>query len=96
MNIPDNAHFVITGGGNGITSEITKGLSRRFKAKFTIIGRTELLDGSEVILEGDEAYVNNIKLEIQKRLEKTYERVTPVMVQKEFDKLVKSNSIKSF
>ncbi|RXE59184.1 type I polyketide synthase [Acetivibrio mesophilus] len=94
MNIPEDAHFVITGGGNGITSEITRGLSQRFKGKYTIIGRTELLDDTVEISEGDEASVNNIKLEIQKRLEKTNERVTPVMVQKEYDRLVKSNSIK--
>ncbi|HOM01630.1 MAG TPA: SDR family NAD(P)-dependent oxidoreductase [Acetivibrio sp.] len=94
VNIPENAHFVITGGGNGITSEITKELSRRFKGKYTIIGRTELLDDFGVILGDDEASLNNIKLEIQKRLEKANKKVTPVMVQKEFDKLVKSDSIK--
>jgi len=70
MNIPENAHFVITGGGSGITSEITKGLSRKFKGKYTIIGRTELPDDSELIPD-DETSANDIKLEIQKRLERT-------------------------
>lgn len=93
MNIPENAHFVITGGGSGITSEITKGLSRKFKGKYTIIGRTELPDDSELIPD-DETSANDIKLEIQKRLERTNKKVTPVMVQKEYDKLIKSNSIK--
>jgi len=65
MNIPENAHFVITGGGSGITSEITKGLSRKFKGKYTIIGRTELPDDSELIPD-DETSANDIKLEIQR------------------------------
>lgn len=91
--LPKNAHFVITGGGNGITSEVARGLSGRFKGKFTIIGRTELADNPGEIFEADEASLNNLKLEIGKKLEKANERVTPVMVQKEYDRLLKSNSI---
>lgn len=94
IGLPNNAHFVITGGGHGITSEIISGLSKKFKGKFTIIGRTELSDSIGEISELDEIALNKRKLEIQKELERTHKKVTPVMVQQEFDKLIKSISIK--
>ncbi|NLP13740.1 MAG: SDR family NAD(P)-dependent oxidoreductase [Clostridium sp.] len=93
-DIPQNPHFLITGGGHGISSEITRGLSRRFKAKFTIISRTELPDNIEELSKLDKEKLDNVKEDIKTRLEEAHGRVTPAMLEQEVRALENSLSIK--
>ncbi|TYQ16382.1 UNVERIFIED_CONTAM: acyl transferase domain-containing protein [Acetivibrio alkalicellulosi] len=91
--IPENAHFLVTGGGYGITCEIIKALSKKYKSKFTILGRTELKKNIEHLSIQNENEVSQKKLEIKSQLEKKYKKVTPVMVQEEYDKFERAHCI---
>ena len=66
---------MITGGGNGITSEITKKLSKKYRAKFTIIGRTKLYSNVDELSQLDEEQIENKRTEIMERLKKNMKKL---------------------
>ncbi|PYG85774.1 malonyl CoA-acyl carrier protein transacylase [Ruminiclostridium sufflavum DSM 19573] len=93
VNLGGNVHFLITGGALGITAEITRALNKKYKGAFTILGRTELPEDIEALAKLSEEQLNEKKSEIQERLAKTYRKVTPVLIQAEFEKLTKAVEI---
>lgn len=90
LDLPENPHVLITGGANGITAEIALGLARQFKGCYTLIGRTALPENILELAALTEEQLNQKRLEIQDRLKRSEKKVTPIMVQKEFDKLTKA------
>ncbi|MCK4490141.1 MAG: hypothetical protein KAU23_07785, partial [Anaerolineales bacterium] len=40
----ENTHFLVSGGGKGITAENTIALAKTFQSNFTLLGRSELLE----------------------------------------------------
>lgn len=40
----ENTHFLVSGGGKGITAENTVALAKAFQSSFTLLGRSELLE----------------------------------------------------
>ncbi|MEJ6951886.1 SDR family NAD(P)-dependent oxidoreductase [Natronospora cellulosivora (SeqCode)] len=93
LKLPDNPHFLLAGGGYGIGAEIVRALSDIYNAKFTIIGRTEIPEHIGLLSKLSEEQLSEKKIEIKKRLEKANEKVTPLMVQREYKKLEKSISV---
>ena len=93
VEYPKNIHFLISGGGNGITSEITRQLSKKYRSKFTIIGRTKLDGNVEEFSQLDDEQLENKKIEIKERLQKAHSKVTPVMVNRELEKIKKAVSV---
>jgi acyl transferase domain-containing protein/NAD(P)-dependent dehydrogenase (short-subunit alcohol dehydrogenase family)/acyl carrier protein len=93
VTLPDNPHFLVTGGGYGITAEIITGLSKERKCKFTILGRTELPKDITELARLDDSGLEQKKLKIHDALKKTGKKITPLMVQTEFEKIVKAISI---
>ncbi|QNU66867.1 SDR family NAD(P)-dependent oxidoreductase [Ruminiclostridium herbifermentans] len=91
--IIDNRHFLITGGALGITAEITKELTKKYKGCFTILGRTELPSDIDELARLDEQQLFKKKTEIQEKLAKKHKRVTPILIQTEFEKLTKAIEI---
>ncbi|MEN2775698.1 SDR family NAD(P)-dependent oxidoreductase [Acetivibrio clariflavus] len=89
----DGNHFLITGGGNGITAEIIREVSKNIKAKFTIIGRTAIPSDIEELSKLDEAALEQKKLEIYDQLKKEGKKATPTEVQREFSKVTKAVSV---
>lgn len=88
----DSSHFIVTGGGNGITAEIALGISRSIRAKFTILGRTQLPSDIEELSNLDEGSLEQKKTEIYNRLKNEGKKATPAEVQKEHSKLIKAVS----
>lgn len=93
VTLPDNPHLLVTGGGYGITAEILIGLSKERKCKLTILGRTELPKDIAVLTQLDDSGLEQTKLEIHDTLKKTGKKITPLMVQTEFEKILKAISI---
>lgn len=89
----DGDHFLITGGGNGITAEIIKGLSNIVTGKFTILGRTPLPPDIEEISRIDQSTLEKKKVEIRRSLLEKGLKATPIEVQREYDKILKSISV---
>jgi acyl transferase domain-containing protein/NAD(P)-dependent dehydrogenase (short-subunit alcohol dehydrogenase family)/acyl carrier protein len=91
ISLPDHPHCLVTGGGHGITAEIALRLSKERKCRFTIMGRTVLPDNIAELAGLDAGELEQKKLEIHNALKQKVKKVTPLMVQTEFDKI--SNAI---
>ncbi|KNY26217.1 type I polyketide synthase [Pseudobacteroides cellulosolvens] len=89
----DSNHFVITGGGNGITAGIALGISKHIKAKLTILGRTALPSNIEELSNLDQNALEQKKHEIYDQLKREGKKATPTEVQKEHNKLIKALSV---
>lgn len=90
--LPQDPHFLITGGANGITAEIALGLARQIKGKYTLIGRAVLPDNIPQLAAMDENQLNQERDKIFKHLKMTSPKATPLMAQTEFEKLTKAVS----
>ena len=86
----DYKHFVITGGGNGITAEIIREISRNTKAKFSIIGRTSIPSDIDELSRLELNELEQKKTEIYDQLKKEGKKATPSEVQKKFSYLTKA------
>ncbi len=89
----DCKHFIITGGGHGITAEIIRGISKSTKAKFSILGRTSIPSDIEELSRLDLSVLEQKKTEIYDQLKEAGKKATPSEVQKEFSKLTKAISV---
>jgi acyl transferase domain-containing protein/NAD(P)-dependent dehydrogenase (short-subunit alcohol dehydrogenase family) len=92
IDLPPEPHFLITGGANGITAEIALGLAGRIKGRYTLIGRTVLPENITRLAAMDDNQLNRERDGILNRLKKTVPKVTPLMVQMEFEKITKAVS----
>lgn len=88
----DANHFVIAGGGNGITAEIVRGISRNIKARFTIIGRTNLPINIEELSSLDETSLEQKRIEIYDRFKKDRKKISPAEIEREYSKVIKAIS----
>ena len=89
----DSSHFVITGGGNGITAEILKGISKKIKAKFTIFGRTELPNNIDELSKLDEKALEQIRNNMYDKYKNEGKKTSPNEIQREFSKITKAISV---
>jgi malonyl CoA-acyl carrier protein transacylase len=95
----DNLQFtaedtiIVAGGASGITSRVVKKLSELFKTNFAIIGRTQIVDNVEKYMSMDDSQLLAQKPLIREKLLKCNSKVTPVMVENEFSKIVRSLEI---
>jgi len=86
-------HFVITGGGNGITAGIVLELSKKVNVKLTILGRTVLPPDIEEISKLDKNSLEQKKIQIYAELKNKGKKATPAEVEKEYGKLTKAISV---
>ena len=91
--IRDGMKILISGGGTGITSEIAKALARRAKLELHLLGRTPLPKDIKELASLDEKGMAERKERIKADLKKRSDKVTPVMLEKEYSKLEKAISI---
>ena len=78
-------HFLVTGGGNGITAEIIREISKNIKARFSIIGRTAIPSDIEELSKLDEAaldqknwkYMTYLKEKERKRHQRKFKKSFP-------------------
>lgn len=89
----EEVHFLITGGGNGITAEIIREMSKTVKGKFTIIGRTIIPSNIEELSKLNEGELEQKRLEIFEQLKKEGKKATPSEVQREFSAITKAISV---
>jgi NAD(P)-dependent dehydrogenase (short-subunit alcohol dehydrogenase family)/3-hydroxymyristoyl/3-hydroxydecanoyl-(acyl carrier protein) dehydratase len=86
LNLEKGSVFVITGGGYGITGEIAKDIAKTFRPQIAIISRHGLPANIEELASLDDGDLKELKDKLIEELKSTHERVTPVMIEKEYEK----------
>ena len=84
--VGEGSVFVVTGGGHGITSAISKDIALNLKAKFALIGTKSLPSNIEELAGLDADGLKQLKDKVVGELKSKNERVTPVMIDKEYSK----------
>ncbi|MBK5112324.1 MAG: SDR family NAD(P)-dependent oxidoreductase [Candidatus Heimdallarchaeota archaeon] len=84
---------LITGGALGITYEITKELARKYQPKLALIGIEELPENIAEIAKYDQERLAQLKEQLISDLKQNNERVTPVLIEKEWFKISKAIDI---
>ncbi len=84
--VGEGSVFVVTGGGYGITSAISKDIAKNLKAKLAIISLESLPSNVKELASLDENGLKDLRNKVISELKSKNERVTPVMIDKEFSK----------
>jgi acyl transferase domain-containing protein/NAD(P)-dependent dehydrogenase (short-subunit alcohol dehydrogenase family)/acyl carrier protein len=84
--IGEGSVFIVTGGGYGITAAIAKDIAKNFKASLAVISLESLPSNIEELVKLDENGLKQLKEKIIAELKSNNERVTPVMIDKEYAK----------
>lgn len=84
---------VVTGGGSGITSKIVLELGKIFPATIIITGRTVLVENIEKYCQMSVSELQEQKKIIAEKLKIENDRVTPVMIERKFNTIIKSIEI---
>ena len=79
-----NTHFLVSGGGKGITAENAIALAKEFQSRFTLLGRSDLLDK-----EPDWAQAVDSEADLKKNLLNSYQANDKKITPKEMDKLIR-------
>jgi malonyl CoA-acyl carrier protein transacylase len=85
--------LVVTGGGSGITSKIVLELAKNFPSTIIVTGRTVLVKNVEKYWQMSIGELQEQKKVIADKLKLGNARVTPVMVEREFNTILKSVEI---
>ncbi|MGA1821863.1 MAG: SDR family NAD(P)-dependent oxidoreductase [Thermoplasmatota archaeon] len=93
MKIDDDMRILVSGGGTGITAEIVKEISRQAKVDLHLLGRTEILQDVERLAGLDDNSLEAEKERLKEEIKARGEKVTPVLLNKEFSKIQKSIAI---
>ncbi|MFW9923194.1 MAG: SDR family NAD(P)-dependent oxidoreductase [Candidatus Thorarchaeota archaeon] len=85
--------ILVTGGAQGITYEITKRIAEKYSAKLILFGRSQLPIDIANLAKLSDSELANEKQKMIDQLKKTEERLTPVKIEKEWSKIVKSINV---
>ena len=85
--------FLMTGGGTGITARISLALAEKYPVNFIIVGTVNLPENIESLARLDDKGLEKVKQEIHERLKQNHEKVTPVMINTQFNAIIKSIEI---
>ncbi len=93
MTFSNSDTFLITGGGTGIAAQISLALAQRYPANFIIVDLVPMPDNIEAFARLDENGLEKVRQDIHERLKQAHQKVTPVMINKEFDAITKAIEI---
>ncbi|NUM33707.1 MAG: SDR family NAD(P)-dependent oxidoreductase [Candidatus Brocadiae bacterium] len=92
ISLNQESVLIITGGAQGITSEIAKDLAREFKPKMLLLGLVSLPENIQKFASFSESQWSEFKLELHESLRQQQGRVTPVMLEKELSRYTRAAS----
>ncbi len=84
--LSEGSVFIVTGGGYGITAAIAKDIAKNLKASLAVISLESLPSDIEELAKLDANGLKQLKDKIISDLKSKNERVTPVMIDKEYAK----------
>jgi acyl transferase domain-containing protein/NAD(P)-dependent dehydrogenase (short-subunit alcohol dehydrogenase family) len=84
--LSEGSVFIVTGGGYGITAAIAKDIAKNLKASLAVISLESLPSNIEELVKLDANGLKQLKDKIIGELKSKNDRVTPVMIDKEYAK----------
>ncbi len=94
IKLPESPTLLVTGGAQGITFETTSNLIKRFKnPKIIVIGRTKVLSNAEDLSTYDSEQLKKFKSDLLQKLKSKNDKVTPVLLENEYSKFIKSANV---
>lgn len=90
IHFTDQDTLLVTGGGSGIANQVVQEMARRYPVNFIIVDITELPEDIESLATLDETGLQALKNEIRTRLQQEHDKVTPVMLNREFGPIEKA------
>ncbi|NHK31684.1 MAG: acyltransferase domain-containing protein [Asgard group archaeon] len=85
---------LISGGALGITYEITKEIAKKYQPKLALLGIEKLVENVDEIVNYNQEKLAQLKEQLINDLKQKNERVTPVLIEKEWAKITKAVDIK--
>jgi len=92
FQFPNNSVVLVTGGAQGITYEMVKSIANT-KSDYILIGRTSLRSDARQIAQMDDIALTKRKSELLVELKTQGMKVTPVVLEKEWNEFIKSGNI---
>ncbi len=92
FKLPENSSIIVSGGAQGITFACLKEIVST-GVNVALLGRTEIRDDAPEISSLDEKALKERKQKLLDELKENNERVTPVMLEKEWSKYTKSAAV---
>ncbi|MHA2250886.1 MAG: SDR family NAD(P)-dependent oxidoreductase [Candidatus Kariarchaeaceae archaeon] len=90
--LPDKSVLLATGGAQGITYEIIKATAQSHST-LVLLGRTEIRGDAEEIANLSASEQENRKWALMDELKETRDKVTPVTLEQEWSKVIKSANV---
>jgi NADP-dependent 3-hydroxy acid dehydrogenase YdfG len=90
----ENTHFLVSGGGKGITAENTIALAKTFQSNFTLLGRSELLEkepGWAIGLDNDA----DLRQSILQHYKERDKKLSPKQMDQKLREVLSSREIQS-
>ncbi len=88
----ENTHFLITGGGKGITAETAVALAKAYKSRFTLLGRSKLLTEEPPWSTGLEE-VGRLKQAALDHFRQEGQKISPKELDQEVNQVLSSREI---
>ncbi|MBN1481879.1 SDR family NAD(P)-dependent oxidoreductase [candidate division KSB1 bacterium] len=90
VELTEKDTLLVTGGGSGIANEVIQEIGQRFPINYIIVDIIQLPDNIEALAQLDENGLAQLKQDIRQRLEKEHAKVTPVMLNREWQPMEKA------
>ncbi len=91
ISLPKGSNFIVSGGAQGITFECIMPIVKSSEnVRVILIGRTEIKENASEIAQMSDEQLKEKKNELLAQLKEKHEKVTPVMLNKEWSKIIKS------
>ena len=93
LEFDGNDVILVSGGAAGIAAEATYAFAQKHPVKFILLGRDELPENVEELAQLDEAGMEQVRNDIMAELKKSQDKVTPAIVNKEYERLTKGVTV---
>ncbi len=90
LRFTESDTILITGGGTGLGSRVFKAMARRYPSRFIVVDIVNIPDEIEEYVRLDEAGLEKLRRNLREDLKKTRQKVTPVMVNREFEAITRA------
>ncbi len=93
LSFSERDTFLVTGGGSGIAACILLALAEAYPARLVVLDQVPLPENIADLAGLGEAGLAQVKQDIHQRLQQEHDRITPVMLNREFEQVTRAIAI---